>query len=134
MIIERLIISLFAFISVLASTHGSANESVPDPMQTKWALGLLLEASGQNIPRGSSCAGNYGQDGDAKLRDMLSTQLAYLYTGENRIIGRCDTKNNRQCMLRITHSSGEDVSSAEIKFFTRNGKLMLNSLNCVITP
>jgi len=102
-----------------------------DPIETNAALSALFTITNEVIPESSSCQGNYGQQGKAKVSDLLAIQLAYLYKGKNIIQGNC---TNNQCTVSITHSSGEDVSSAIIKFKLVRGKASVGTLECVITP
>ena len=102
-----------------------------DPNQTFMVLSALMSAANFIIPANSSCAGNYGQSGKAAVKDMLSVQLAYLYRGDNKIVGHCILN---QCKLSIEHSAGEDIFSADISFKVRKGKALVSTLHCVLTP
>ena len=106
-----------------------ANE--PDPAATGEAVQLLLSMANDIIPRQSSCFGDYGQAGRARVRHLLATQLAYLYAGDNAIRGECQRD---ACEVTINHARGEDVSSATVSFTLRQGKPSPVSLHCVITP
>jgi hypothetical protein len=118
-------------LTVTASCHVQARVSQADPVTTSQALALLLSASNASIPESSSCYGSYGQTGKATVKDLLAVQLAYLYSGKNIVQGSCTPK---RCSISITHASGEDVSSATIKFGRTHGKADISSLQCVITP
>lgn len=102
-----------------------------DPEATTRALRRLLAIADAPIPKTSTCFGDYLQAGPAKVADLLAVELAYLYSGENVIKGGCE---QNRCAISITHSAGEDVSSAEIRFSLRRGKAQASSLQCVITP
>lgn len=113
-----------------------ASEITVNPEETRIVLSILLSAANQPIPVScASCPGHYGQQGRVKIKDILSLSLAYLYQGENKIIGTIHgTGNVRQCELTMTHINGEDVSSFRIMFSTREGKMLLNTLSCFNTP
>ncbi len=108
-----------------------AEEQLVDPVATRKVLTALLAVSNSAIPNGSTCRGDYGQTGQAKIKDMLAMQLGYLYEGDNRIKGNC---TQDACAIVINHAAGEDVSSARIQFGMRNGKVDLATLHCVMTP
>lgn len=109
----------------------AATGHAADPNETRKALALLLASSNAPIPDGSTCRGDYGQSGQATIKDMLAMQLAYLYAGENRIEGKC---TDGSCSISIRHSAGEDVSSALIQFGIRKGRANPATLRCVMTP
>lgn len=109
----------------------SAGAHEPDPAATGEAVQLLLSMANEVIPRQSTCFGDYGQVGRARVRHLLATQLAYLYAGDNAINGGC---RKDACEVIIAHVRGEDVSSAAVSFALRHGKPSLASLHCVITP
>jgi len=132
--ISNLILAAALIVTLLMSADCFAGGKTGDPAQTQTVLNALLASSNDLIPPESSCSGQYGQEGPAKIKDLLSTQLAYLYQGKNKITGKCTGKNKDQCLLSITHSSGEDVASAQIKFILKNDKVDLSTLSCVITP
>ena len=115
---------------------GGAQSPPADPEQTRAPLALLLAAANEAIPAGSSCAGEYGQRGRPRLRDLLSMRLAYLHRGANVITGSCQGSNTRtrRCQVTISHSFEEVVSSASIEFVARYGKVSMRSLSCVMTP
>lgn len=112
------------------STHYNA----ADPARTRPALTFLLGASNEPIPPKSSCHGDYGQSGPARVKDLLSMQLAYVYQGSSVIKGSCSEGANPRCELSITRAAGEDVSQAKIAFAVRQGKVLPRSLHCEITP
>ena len=113
-------------------THSArAASSNADPVATQKALSALLAASNDLIPRSSSCHGDFGQPGKAKVKDLVAMRLAYLYTGSNVIEGSCTPK---ECSLSITHAAGEDVAAATITFALSGSKARASSLQCVITP
>jgi len=122
-----LVLSLFIF----ASNCSFADDGETDPVATSKALRALLAASNTKIPQSSYCQGNYGQPGNATVKDLLAMELAYLYAGNNSIRGDC--KSNH-CTVTIAHASGEDVSSAVITFEMAQGKAKIQTLQCVITP
>lgn len=117
------------FVALTACVH--ANNSNIDPTATGKALTFLFSASNEFIPKSSSCHGSYGQQGKVTVKDLLSMQMAYLYSGENIIQGTCAAN---QCKVEITHVAGEDVSSAIIKFKIEQGKVDIATLQCTITP
>ena len=82
-----------------------AAEKQADPDRTLMVLKALFESADQVIPTGSSCSGTYGNQGPAKVADLLAMQLAYFYRGKNVIKGACRGTGNTQCSLRISHSS-----------------------------
>lgn len=117
--------------AVGAPAH-SAPSSAADPVATQKALSALFAAANDAIPAASSCHGDYGQPGRAKVKDFLAMRMAYLYAGANVIEGSCD--NKAQCTVSIQHAAGEDVASATISFNVSAGKARASSLHCVITP
>jgi hypothetical protein len=119
-----------ALMSLIIALPISIAESV-EPDNTVKALNALLAASNDRIVRSSTCFGAYGQDGAPTIRDLLAVQLAYLYRGENAIVGSCVES---KCQISITHAFGEDVSSATITFNQKRQRAIANSLNCIITP
>jgi hypothetical protein len=106
----------------------------PQPDQTRQALAALFAASSEIIPPASSCHGDYGQRGRARIGDLLSMEFAYLYRGENVVTGQCAGDRAKHCSVSIVHAFGEDVSSARIDFTIRGGRLSVGTLACVITP
>lgn len=120
---------VFAASSILVC--GLANAAQPDPAATRQALDALLAASNRAIPADSSCSGDYGQSGSARLRDLLAIQLANLNRGANTVTGACQ---KHRCEVVITHASGEDVSSLTIRFALKGDALDSTSLQCVMTP
>ena len=118
----------------LPGLSGIAAEKQPDPDRTLVVLKALFESADQVIPSGSSCSGTYGNQGPTKLGDLLAMQFAYLYRGKNVIKGACRGTGNTPCSLRISHSFGEDVSSAILTFNLKDGKVQIETLNCVLTP
>jgi hypothetical protein len=102
-----------------------------DPVATTKALSALLAVANTEIPQNSSCQGDYGQTGRARVRDLLSVQFAYLYAGENVVLGEC---TNQKCVVSISHAAGESVSSATIKFSISGGKARVTTLWCALTP
>jgi hypothetical protein len=102
-----------------------------DPVRTTRALNLLLAESSSLIPATSTCQGNFGQRGSATVGNLLAMQLAYLYSGDNTILGACSPK---RCDITITHSAGEDVSSTSVSFRLRGGRADVRSMQCVMTP
>ena len=113
----------------LVLVPAGANE--PDPAATGEAVQLLLSMANEVIPRQSTCFGDYGQAGRARVRHLVATQLAYLYAGDNAIRGGCRAGG---CEVIIDHARGEDVASATVSFALRRGKPSPASLHCVITP
>lgn len=131
---RRLFFLIFSVVALSILTLCMANGSDVDPTETKFVLNILLSASNELIPSESSCGGNYGQAGRARLKDLLSAKLAYLYKGKNTITGRCHGKGDKNCVLIIKHTAGEDAYSAEIRFLIQRGKIQMSTLTCVITP
>ena len=125
----------YAYLSLVLTCifpySGYAAQNEVDPKQTYMVLSALMSESNSIIPTNSSCVGNYGQKGKAAVKDMLSVQLAYLYSGVNKITGNCI---NDQCQLSIEHNAGEDVYFADIRFKLRNGKARISTLHCILTP
>ncbi len=128
-------IVLTIMVLCLVSIPCPANEAASNPVETQAVLRALLSVGNRAIPTSCSCGGNYGQKGRASIKDLLSMQLAYLYKGENRIVGSIQSNGNiSKCILIITHTSGEDVSSTEIRFTMKHGQVFMNTLQCVMTP
>ncbi|RYF46666.1 MAG: hypothetical protein EOO27_38905 [Comamonadaceae bacterium] len=116
----------------LAADTAPGAAAAADPVATQKALGALLAAANDTIPRASSCHGDFGQTGKAKVKDLLAMRMAYLYAGTNVIEGSCSKA--AQCTVTIRHAAGEDVASAAISFAVSAGKARVSSLQCVITP
>lgn len=119
------------FILALATSQVQASSAAVDPIETSKALSALFATSNTFIPESSTCQGSYGQPGRATVKDLLAIQLAYLYSGKNAIRGSCAEK---RCTVTVTHTLGEDVSSAVITFRLAQGKASISTLQCVITP
>ncbi len=129
---NRALCTAALFCSALTSPSFSFGASTAvDPTATQKALSALFAAANDNIPSASSCHGNFGQVGRAKVRDMLAMQMAYLYAGTNVIQGHC---SDARCTVKINHTAGEDVASAAISFSLNAGKARASSLQCIITP
>jgi hypothetical protein len=126
-------ITRFVLIMMVAFTSKFSHAKAPtiDPAETTKALSILLAESNAPIPKSSSCMGSYGQTGKAAVKHLLAAQLAYLYSGENIIQGKC---SSTQCTLAVNHSSGEDLSSTTVTFGVKQGKANISTLHCVITP
>jgi hypothetical protein len=122
--------SVFA-LTCFSAIQLHAENARPDPVASTKALSALLAISNAEILKNSSCQGDYGQIGKAKVKDLLAVQFAYLYSGENVIQGKC---TDRACVISITHALDEDKSSATIKFNLAQGKAKITTLQCVITP
>jgi hypothetical protein len=102
---------------------------------TEVVLNLLLAASNVTIPPQSSCSGEYGQAGPAKLKDLLAAELAGFNRGKNTIVGSCPGKDPRSCSVLIRHEYGEGGYAAEIRFnVSSKGVIDVNTLNCIISP
>jgi hypothetical protein len=107
----------------------------PNPRETQQVLRYLLAASNSTVQPGSHCSGNFGQKEPAKILDILSMHLAYFGEGQNRIVGHTKiTGDTQHCELRITRSNGEDISNCTLRFTVKNELLVLNSLQCTMTP
>jgi hypothetical protein len=116
------------------SLPGLASQSQGNPDRTLPVLKALLDSSDQLIPAGSSCDGKYGNQGPARISDLLATQLAYLYRGKNVIKGACRGSGDPRCSVTISHAFGEDVSSAVLSFNLKDGKVQVETLSCILTP
>lgn len=116
---------------LLSASHVLAADQPADPIATREALVALLASSDAVIPKTSSCQGDYGQRGRVRVKHLLAMQLAYLYAGENVIVGHCAASS---CKVTINHAAGEDVSSAIIEFRLKGGKADSATLHCVMTP
>lgn len=130
---RRLHAALLTAALALPAVSKAGDDGV-DPNQTKPALAFLLAASNDAIPAKSSCNGNYGQSGTATIKDLLSTQFAYMYQGKSVVKGKCQGQREKKCSITINRDAGEDVSSATIDFTVQRGRLKPDSLSCVITP
>lgn len=128
---RKLPLYLALLFGILDSRVSFADVDPVDPANTNRALRALLSVANELIPPKSTCMGNYGQRGRPKVRDLVSMQLSYLYSGDNVIQGNCLSAD---CSINITHSSGEDVSSAEIRFRVSHEETKVDTLSCVITP
>lgn len=125
-------IGLGCTLAAPAFAAGASAATAADPVATQKALSALLAAANDTIPKASSCHGDFGQAGKAKVKDLLAMRMAYLYAGTNVIEGSCSKA--AQCTVTIRHAAGEDVASAAISFAVGAGKARASSLQCVITP
>jgi len=125
------------FLMGLAAIGGYAlaKKSIDDSQQrAQRALALLLMSSAELIPAESSCQGIYGGEVPPKLKDLLAMELASLSRGKNSVTGTCGRGDPMRCTVAISHSFGEAVSSADIKFSVKAGRLDMDSLECILTP
>lgn len=104
------------------------------PSDTEKALNLLLAASNMAIPPQSSCQGDYGQQGEPKVKDVLAMELAGFNRGKNTIAGSCQGPGPKSCEILIRHEFGEDGYSAQIHFLVQKGAIDITTLTCIITP
>ena len=114
----------------------TAAAKAPDPCSASCAIALqaLITAGYQPVVAGSSCDGNYGQSGPATIAMVLTREFASFGRGKNVIEGACSTDGAGVCKLNIHHSYGEDVSSLDIEFKLKDGKIAPESLRCALTP
>jgi hypothetical protein len=124
--------------AVLAVSLGLAEDTFakgPDKTKaTEKALFALLAASNDTVTPGSSCDAPYGQQGPARVVDIVATALSVFHRGNNTIVGSCLGQDRQTCSLSISHAFGEEVSSAEFRFKTRNAKALADTLECATTP
>ncbi len=120
---------LAAFGPPLDSTH---KKPKPNSEDTQKVLTVLLASSEEEIPEASTCNGRFGQTGRARMKDLLAMELASLSGGSNSVAGTCASETS--CALRISHAFGEAVSSANIRFKVKTGRVDMESLSCVLTP
>ncbi len=116
---------------VLSAGVHAKDTAEADPAETEKALNILLGHADQAIPESSSCYGHYAETDKPAIRNLLATSLAYLYNGDNVIVGACAENN---CTVKIMHDAGEDVSSTTIRFTLTEGRIDAASLQCIITP
>ena len=103
-----------------------------DADETTTALAALFRASEERFIPGSSCDGTYPpKSNPLRVGFMLAAVLANLDVGKNTIYGSC--KGNK-CSVEIYHAYGEDVSSAVIRFRIKNGKALVETMECRLTP
>jgi hypothetical protein len=124
-----------AFLSVLlicGLTHQSNAQADGESDAARKALGVLLSASRNPLKAGTSCYGVYNFGRVPVVGDLVATQLASLDRGENVVTGSCGADG--ACTITIRHAFKEDVSSAIIRFRARNGRVVMNTLACIITP
>jgi hypothetical protein len=95
---------------------------------------LLLAASNMVIPPQSSCQGDYGQQGEPKVKDLLAMELAGFNRGKNIIVGSCKGVGLKSCDLLISHQYGEDGNAARIQFTVLRGVVDMSTVVCRITP
>ena len=120
-------------ILVLMTVLLTATLAAADPKSTQSALTLLFTEANAKIPPSSSCMGDYGQQGDVRIRDLLAMGLSFFIRGKNTIVGSCQGKRSKKCSLLIRHELVEGYA-AEINFTAKEGKVDVSSLTCVITP
>ncbi|RUS66543.1 hypothetical protein CUZ56_01823 [Saezia sanguinis] len=117
--------------ATVTQAQPAASETQPDPLQTEPALNILLRHTDMVIPPASSCYGHYADVSQPTLGNLLATQLAYLYKGDNIIAGAC---LQEKCRIHITHAAGEDLFSTTIYFAVEQGTINPASLHCLMTP
>jgi hypothetical protein len=133
MIPLRMCLALVLFAMTLIAIPAMAKKKPgPHPADTQKALTFLLAMSEQAIPLTSSCYGSFGVDRPPKVKDLLAMEFASLSRGQNHVLGKCSGEPNLRCTVSIAHSSGEDVSSADITFDIKDGRP--DGLECVLTP
>jgi hypothetical protein len=124
--------------AVFALSLGLTDDTLakgPDKTKaTEKALFALLAASNNTVRPGSSCDSPYGQQGPARVVDIVATALSVFHRGKNTIVGSCSGQDKQTCSLSISHAFGEEVSSAEFRFEARNAKALADTLECVTTP
>ena len=110
----------------------AARKPKQNPESTRRALSFLLAISDGMIPFASSCSGSYGQDGQARVKDLLAMELSSLVGGKNSLVGSCH--GGTSCSINISHQLGEAVSSADISFKVKDRRALLDSLSCILSP
>lgn len=127
---------VFLMVSIVAASYACAQISPRKPKQklvnTQKALTFLLASSAEEIPAGSSCHGLFGQDGPPRIKDLMAMELSSLFRGNNSIVGNCDREDS--CSVKIAHAYGEAVSSADINFKVKDGRIRLDTLSCTLSP
>lgn len=104
-----------------------------DTQQTELALKTFLLIADEFIPSESSCQGEFGQKGRAKIVDLLVSRMAGQLGGTNNMFGLCDKKTiHQRCTLFISHASAEDAAAAQISIVIRNGKPDIKTLSCAL--
>ena len=68
------------------------------------------------------------------MGNLFAMEIATFVNGANKVEGKCSGTHIESCKIDITHSHGEDVSSAHLTFKVIAGKMVLDSLRCVLTP
>jgi len=107
----------------------------PGPEETQKVLKYLLAASSQKVPPGSHCGVDTKGRIPTTVMDVLSLHLSYFGDGQNTIEGSIRVEGEVQrCELRITRSNGEDVSNCTLRFRVKNELLVIESLQCFMTP
>ena len=103
------------------------------PHETEIALRALLSMSNERIVPSSSCDGLYNDDrSPAKVKDLLAIQLAFTDSrAKNTVVGSC---RGDQCSISIRSEYLEALSTANIRFKTKNGKARVGTMECHMTP
>ena len=118
------------FLCAGASAHAQTQRH--DSYETSVALAALFMASEEIFVPGSSCYGSYFSDQrPPRVGHFLGVWMSNLDIGKNTIYGSC--KGNK-CSVHIYHAYGEDVSSAVIRFRSKNGKARVGTMECHTTP
>jgi hypothetical protein len=125
-------ITLLTIAALSALGQTAVQKTKPNADETRRALGFLLAVSEQVIPSASSCNGSFGQAGHPRVKDLLAMELSSLAGGKNSIVGTCQAA--KSCSVTISHELGEAVSSAEISFKLKDGRVQLESLSCLLSP
>ncbi|MGZ3727207.1 MAG: hypothetical protein ACXWQQ_15510 [Pseudobdellovibrio sp.] len=119
-------ILFFAGAVYAKKTKSATNE------ETEKALSYLISVSANLPTKTSGCMDDARPD--RFLRDFIAMELATFVNGKNKITGSCTGSKEENCKIFMTHSNGEDVSSAEFKFKVVSGQVAVESLNCLTTP
>jgi hypothetical protein len=113
---------------------GKPDSDSTDGNETIKALAILFAASNVVIPDSSSCTSLY-DPGRPKIKDFLAMRMTGLFKGQVLIEGKCEAGF---CLVGVwedaTMYGFENLSSTQIKFGVKNGKLNPEKLACHFSP
>ena len=124
-------------IALFARSAEATKSLKSDSDASQRAVSSLLAAADEVIPAASTCHGAFGGSGPAKVRDLLAMELATFSRGTNTFVGACKASTAGPalaCHVAIAHEFGEEASSAEIRFQAKDGRALVSSLDCRLTP
>jgi hypothetical protein len=88
---------------------------------------VLLSAADSVIPETSSCYGEYGQDGEPTVNDLLSGEMDSVRHGRSVVSSKC---GRSRCTVTVTRTPKFGGSAMVFEFAVADGKLDVRTLSC----